>query len=81
MYMQDTEANKLNQLLAYNPQLQLLFEQDIVVKSWFNLVIHGSCTLEKALVGIATTAIKEKHFYYQEFAKLKANKLKNIKGN
>jgi len=69
--MHDSEINKLDKIMANNFELQVLYEKDIVVKSWLNMVRAGKCTVEKALMGISITAIKEKHYYYQELTKLK----------
>lgn len=77
--MQDTEQNKLNKIMAVHPELQALFEKDVLVRTWLNMVYAGKCTVEKALVGIAVTAVKEKHHYYQEVVKYKT--LNVEKGN
>lgn len=63
--MHDTETDKLNHLLAEHYELQVLFEQDVNVHSWFKMVYAGKCTVEEALVGIVVTTVKEKRRYYQ----------------
>ena len=74
------EVEKLNQLLAEHYELQVLFEKDVTVHSWFKMVYAEKCTVEEALVGIVVTAVKEKHNYYQMIVKLKLeNSEKGVK--
>lgn len=70
--MSVSETDKLNQMLAEHYELQVLFEQDVTVHSWFQMVYHGKCTVEEALIGIVIVAVREKKAYYKKIVELKA---------
>lgn len=75
--MPDTsEVEKLNQMFAQHYELQVLFEKDVTVHSWFKMVYAEKCTVEEALIGIIVTAVKEKHNYYQIIVNMKIENAK-----
>lgn len=69
--MQDTAKNELNELMSKHHGLQVLFETDVNVHTWFQMVYAGKCTVEHALVGIILSTVKEKRQYYQIVKEMK----------